>query len=145
MSLSSCGESFRRLDVSILSALVATGQENDQRDGDRGRHAEREEKLEIRFLAVQPALRFVLEQRLKRLGQSRRALRVAHFVDDHRSGKGFAQKRLRDAHMRINPAGINHAHAAPGDRRHGEAPIFATGRKQLNRVARAHFERVGEP
>ena len=47
--------------------------------------------------------------------------------------------------MRINAAGIDHADAAPRDGRHGKAPIFAAGRKQLNRVACADFERIRQP
>ena len=86
----------------------------------------------------------MLKKRFKGMRQRGSAVRVAQFVNDHGSGKRFAQQGLRDAHMRINTAGIDDAHAAARDRGDDKAAIFATGRKQLDGVARAHLEGVGQ-
>ena len=44
--------------------------------------------------------------------------------------------------MRINPAGVDGADAAPRDRRDIETPIFAAGREQLDGVADTNLELV---
>ncbi len=60
------------------------------------------------------------------------------------AGKWLVQQRLRDPHMRINAAGIDDADAAARDRCDDKSAIFASGRKQLNRVARPNLEGVGQ-
>jgi hypothetical protein len=45
----------------------------------------------------------------------------------------------------VNPDGIDYAYAAARNRGDGEPAIFATGRKQLQRIARSDLKHVGEP
>ena len=111
------------------------GEQNDERDGDRGRDAQSGEELQVTRFAILPALRAVLKERFEALRQSRRARGIAQLVDDHGGRKGSAQKRLRDPGVRVNAGGIDGADAAPGERRNGKAPVFAAGREQLNRIA----------
>ena len=73
-----------------------TGKENNQRDRDRGRDAQGEEELEVRFLAFLPAARFVLKKLLEMLRQFRRAIRIAQFVKIIDAGYGLCRRRLRD-------------------------------------------------
>ena len=52
---------------------------------DRSRDAQSEQELEVRFLAILPAARFVLKKLLEMLRQFRRSIRIAQFVENHAS------------------------------------------------------------
>ena len=83
--------------------------------------------MKICLLAILPTLRFVLEKHFESLGQGWRPVWIAQFVDDHGSGKRFAEQSLRDAHVRINAGGINDPHATARDRGDAKAAIFSAG------------------
>ena len=88
-----------------------------------------------RFFALLPARCIVLKKVFEVVGQSRRAIRIAQFVNDHRRGVRLAQKCLRDASVTINAHGIDRADTAARDRCDGETAILAARREQLHRVA----------
>ena len=73
-----------------------------------------------------------------------RAIRVAQFVDDERGGVRFLEETLRDFGVAIDPAGIDHAHAAARGRGDDKTPVFAVGREELHGLAGFHPERRGE-
>ncbi len=107
-------------------------------------NAQGKEELQVACLAFLPADRVVLEERLEMRRQSRRAFRIAQFIDDHRGRVGLCEKTLRDLRVRVDAAGIDRAHAAARDRRDGETPVFAARRKQLNGIARRDIEELGQ-
>ncbi len=86
----------------------------------------------------------MLKKIFKVTGERGRAVRIAQFINDHRRFVRFFEQPLRDPRVRINATGIDSTHATARDGGDVESPVFATGREQLDGVARFDFEEIGQ-
>ena len=100
--------------------------------------------MEGRFLTLLPACGAVLKKCFEMRRQSRCAIGITQFINDHRRGVRFAQKRLRDTGVTIDAHRVNRADAAARYSRNIETAILTAGGEQLHAFASRNIQCVGQ-